>query len=352
MQRNLLNTLLCPIDKSPLKLEVYKTENKKYANESVEEIMYGLLISNTGFIYPIIEGVPRMQLDAFLEYEANITQNFKEYSTVRKTLLEKYEYIINQVIKNTKKTKKSFSQEWNIFTYEGDKTWGFTKDVRKKRFLEEIGATADDLPGKTLLDVGCGNGVLTNAIAGYGVQTIGIDVSYSIERAFHNNDNPNAHFIQCDLQNPPFISGYFDIVYSTGVIHHTNNTELSFSCLTPLVKPSGRLYVWLYKPEKDLRHRAIVRIRRFTHRLPIWLQYFLYFTFLVPWGLLKERLRGKKLTWREQLINYFDVLSCEFRYEHTPEEVKIWYLKRNFVKLNVTIVEYLGFGMYGDKTKD
>lgn len=349
MQRKLLNLLLCPIDKNNLQLQVFKTENRKYPKETVEEIMEGLLISGSGFVYPIIGGVPRIQLDAFLEYGDMISLNYSDYETVKNKLLENYGYIINQVIKKTKKTKKSFSQEWKIFKYEGDKTWGFTKDVRKKRFLDEIGVTKEELEGKTLLDVGCGNGVLTNAIADYDVLTIGIDVSYSIERAFQNNDNPNAHFIQCDLQNPPFITNFFDIVYSTGVIHHTNNTELSFSCLTPLVKPKGRLYVWLYKPEKDLRHRAIVKIRKFTHRLPIWLQYSMYLLFLVPWGLLKERLRGKKLSWREQLINYFDVLSCEFRYEHTPEEVKVWYLKRNFSNLTITVIEYLGFGIYGDK---
>jgi SAM-dependent methyltransferase len=109
-----------------------------------------------------------------------------------------------------------------------------------------------------------------------------------IENACVNNKNVNSHFIQGDLQNPPFQLEMFDIVYSTGVIHHTNNTELSFSCISPLVKPKGRLYVWLYKPEKDLRHRLIVKIRKVTNKLPIWLQYILYLTFLVPWGLFKE----------------------------------------------------------------
>jgi hypothetical protein len=45
------------------------------------------------------------------------------------------------------------------------------------------------------------------------------------------------------------------------------------------------------------------------------------------------------------------VLSCEFRYEHTPEEVKVWYAKRNYGNMNVTIEEYLGFGIYGDLLK-
>jgi Zn ribbon nucleic-acid-binding protein len=78
------------------------------------------------------------------------------------------------------------------------------------------------------------------------------------------------------------------------------------------------------------------------------MQYAIYLTFLVPQGLIKEKLRGKKITWREQLVNYFDVLSCEYRYEHTPEEVRSWFIKRNFRNITVSIVEYLGFGIFGD----
>ena len=78
------------------------------------------------------------------------------------------------------------------------------------------------------------------------------------------------------------------------------------------------------------------------------MQYVFYLTCLVPQGMIKEIIRGKKITWREQLINYFDVLSPEFRYEHTPEEVTLWYLKRNFSNINITIKEYLGFGIFGD----
>jgi 2-polyprenyl-3-methyl-5-hydroxy-6-metoxy-1,4-benzoquinol methylase/uncharacterized protein YbaR (Trm112 family) len=349
MQEKLLTFLRSPTDKTRLELIVFKKQQKKYKSEETVECIEGVLLGSDAWMFPVIKGVPRMQLDSFLEYEDFLKENLKEFDERKKSLLESYSEVINTAVKNTKKTKKSFGQEWKIFKYEGDTTWGFTKDVRKERFLKEINFTKEQLTGKTLLDVGCGNGVLTSALSEYGMTTIGIDVSLSIERAFVNNDNPNVHYVQCDLQNPPFDTELFDIVYSTGVIHHTNNTELSFSCIAPLVKPAGRLYVWLYKPEKDLRHRTIIQARKVTNKIPIGLQYFLYLTFLVPWGMLKERLRGKKITWREQLINYFDVLSCEFRFEHTPEEVKIWYIKRKFNNLNVTITEYLGFGVYGDK---
>lgn len=349
MQKKLIDILCCPLNKGALTLQIIKTEIKKYKEAEIEEITEGILTSSNGFIYPILHGVPRIYTNAFIEYGDFLSLHIADFENVKNNIKDKYSYIIADSAKKITKTKKSFSQEWKIFKYEGDTTWGFTKDVRKKRFLEEIGFSADELKGKTILDVGCGNGVLTSAVSEYGMMAIGIDVSNSIERAFINNDNHDTHYIQCDLQNPPFREEFFDIVYSTGVIHHTNNTELSFSCITPLVKPKGRLYVWLYRPEKDLRHNIIINVRKVTNKLPIWLQYFLYFTFLVPWGMLKERFRGRKITWREQLINYFDVLSCEFRYEHTPEEVSVWYIKRSFGNLKVTITEYLGFGMFGDR---
>ena len=349
MQKKLLENLCSPIDKSELELVVFSEHKKVYSTVEITECYKGVLLGTGNWMFPVINGVPRMQLDAFLEYGDFLRKNYKEYEDKKKSLLSTFSEVIKDAVKKTKRTKKSFGQEWKIFKYNNDTTWGFTAESRKKRFLEEISMTQNELNGKKLFDVGCGNGVLTSALADFGMETFGIDVSPSIENAYINNKNINTHYVQGDLQNPPFKIESMDIVYSTGVIHHTNNTELSFSCISPIVKPKGRLYIWLYKPEKDLRHRIIIKVRKVTNKLPIWLQYILYLTFLVPWGLLKEALRGKKLTWREQLINYFDVLSPEFRYEHTPEEVKIWYLKRSFSNLKVTITEYLGFGIFGDK---
>jgi len=352
MQTKILNKICCPVDKGELELIVFNNHKKKYKDGEIEEVLEGVLLSKSGWIYPIAGGVPRMHLNAFLEYEILLIANYKDFNNKKSFIINNYSTILNDVLKKTIKTIKSFGQEWKIFKYEQDTTWGFTKESRKKRFLEELNIDSGSLKGKTLIDVGCGNGVLTSGIAEFGMETYGIDVSLSIERAYHYNENSNTHFLQADVQNPPFKINSADIVYSTGVLHHTSNTELSFSCISPLLKPNGRLYIWLYRPEKDFRHNFLITLRKFTNKMPIWMQYAFYLTFLVPQGMIKEILRGKKITWREQLINYFDVLSCEFRYEHTPEEVKIWYSKRGFNNLNVTIEEYLGFGIYGDKLDD
>ena len=348
MQSKILDKLCCPVDKNELELVVFNTQKKKYTEAEIEEINNGVLLSKSGWIYPIVNGVPRMHLYSFLDFEDFLRANYKDFEKKKSFIVNEYNSLLSDVLKKTKKTRKSFGQEWKIFKYGQDTTWGFTKESRKKRFLQELSVDESSLKGKTLLDVGCGNGVLTRGIAEFGMETFGIDVSLSVEKAYQFNENINTHYLQADLQNPPFKNNSFDFVYSTGVLHHTNNTELSFSCICPLLKPSGRLYIWLYRPEKDLRHNFLINLRKFTNKLPIWMQYAFYLTFLVPQGMLKEIIRGKKITWREQLINYFDVLSPEFRYEHTPEEVKVWYAKRGICNLNVTITEYLGFGIFGD----
>lgn len=348
MQEKILQWLCCPINKKKLELIIFEKKVKEYSDKHIEEYYNALLKSETGWIYPVVNGIPRMQLDAFLEYEDFLINFYKDYKEEKDNLIKHYGRFIDNVIVKTHKTKKSFGMEWSIFKYETDTTWGWNKETRKKRFLDEIQIEPSQLKGKILIDIGCGNGVLTSALAEYGMETIGFDVSPSVEAAYINNKNPNTHFLQADLQNPPFHVKSFDIIYSSGVIHHTNNTELSFSCISTLVKPKGRLYVWLYKPEKDFRHNFLINLRRFTNKLPIWMQYIFYLIFLVPQGMLKEKLRGKKITWREQLISYFDVLSCKYRFEHTPYEVEIWYRKRNFSNVTVSISEYLGFGIYGD----
>lgn len=349
MQIKITEKLCCPVSKQPMELNVVEKTQRVYKGETREEIISAMFFSLNGFFYPVIDGVPRLQLESFLEYSDFCRLHVSNYDERKQKLFSEFGYLIRQSIRRNINTKKSFGFEWGLFKYNADTTWGWTKDARKQRFLSELNTTEDQLKGKSLLDVGCGNGVLTSGISELGIEAIGIDATRSVERAYKFNENPDAHYVQGDLQMPPFRRESFDIVYSTGVIHHTNNTELSFSCISELLNKNGTIYIWLYHPIKQFKHNAILFLRKFTKHLPLWLQYYLYLILFVPQAMLRNMISKKKRSWREQLIDYFDVLSPEFRFEHTMEEVDTWLAKRNYSKGNKTIDTFYGFGMYAVK---
>jgi len=349
MQTKILNKMCCPVCQEDLQVEIYEEGERNYNGTKVKEVKSGLLISSVGYIYPIVDGVPRIQLESFLDYAEFIRQHKKNYESIKEILLKKYSYVIDKCRKKNARTKSSFSQEWGIFNYEQDTTWDLTRESRKKRFIQLLNCKPKELTGKAFIDIGCGNGVLTSALSEYGLETFGLDVSRSVDRAYLENKNPNVHFLQGDLQHPPFKKETFDIVFSSGVLHHTNNTELSFSIIDKMVKKKGKLYVWLYNPIDSFKHRLYNRLRGITKYIPLKIQYLIYLIFLVPFGLLRERLKGIKRSWRGQLIAYLDTFSPEFRYEHVPEEVLIWFLKRDYHKPEVRTHNKFGFGICGTK---
>ena len=71
------------------------------------------------------------------------------------------------------------SQQWNQFDYSRDRTWGFAAS-RIDHFLEQLNIREADIAGKLVLDAGCGNGVLSNAVAGLGASVVATDISDSV----------------------------------------------------------------------------------------------------------------------------------------------------------------------------
>lgn len=218
------------------------------------------------------------------------------------------------------------------------------------RFLTEIDENEKNLTGKLILDAGCGNGVLNQIVAKSGAIIVGMDFSLSIEKAFENNNQKKAAFIQGDVQFPPVHFEYFDIVYSSGVLHHTNNTELSFSCIEPCVRPGGKFSIWLYRPRKDFIHNTFNVVRRVTSKLPIKLQYYLYWLIVLPVSVVINRIKGNHKNTREIMIGILDWLSPEFRREHDHSEAATWFYKRNYGVVKVTTSDIFGFNITGSKT--
>jgi SAM-dependent methyltransferase len=77
--------------------------------------------------------------------------------------------------------------------------------------------------------------------------------------------------LQADLLDLPFADASFDFVYSLGVLHHLEDTERALEGLVRLVKPGGRLRVYLYWKRHGwpgILLQGVTLARRVTTRLP------------------------------------------------------------------------------------
>jgi SAM-dependent methyltransferase/uncharacterized protein YbaR (Trm112 family) len=345
MHPSLLEILRCPVSRSALELRTIS------CFPGSTEISDGILFATEDWFYPLIGGIPRLTVEAHLDYSDFLLQHLPDYSSRKELLGSKYKKLIKYVTRKNKRTKKSFTQEWKIFDYDKDKTWDKDRPGLIRQFLDETGETLESLRNKTIFDAGCGNGVLDQFIAEAGASVLGMDFSLSVEKAYAHNTSVNARFIQGDVQFPPVAFEYFDIVHSSGVLIHTNNTELSFSCIEPCVKKDGKLSVWLYHPRKNFVHNLFNLARKFTSRLPARIQYYVYAVTLFPVIFIAKRLKGNRQNAREMMIDLLDWFSPEFRWEHEPSEATVWFHKRNYHSVRITTVGTFGFNITGIKSQ-
>jgi 2-polyprenyl-3-methyl-5-hydroxy-6-metoxy-1,4-benzoquinol methylase len=79
-----------------------------------------------------------------------------------------------------------------------------------------------------LLDAGCGNGQLSEELSKLAAIVSAMDYSTNVFVAEKFRRSPHIHFVQGDLQAPPFEADTFDSIISDGVFHHTPDTHKTF----------------------------------------------------------------------------------------------------------------------------
>jgi trans-aconitate methyltransferase len=124
------------------------------------------------------------------------------------------------------------SNDWNPSLYD-----------QKHAFVFEYGKDLISLlqpqPGETILDLGCGTGHLTKAIAASGARVIGIDNSAKmIETA--RNTYPEIEFLVADARDFSFPFP-FDAIFSNAALHWIPEAEQVVQCIAASLKTDGRL---------------------------------------------------------------------------------------------------------------
>lgn len=140
----------------------------------------------------------------------------------------------------------SFGRQWKQFSQVQLDSYNGT-GYSEQRFRRITGWSPDDLRGKLVLDAGCGAGRFAEISAKFGADLVGVDLSQAVEVCQENLHSYDALVCQSSIYELPFHPGSFDIVYCIGVIQHTPDPLASIRALCQMVKPGGRIGLWIYE---------------------------------------------------------------------------------------------------------
>ena len=117
-----------------------------------------------------------------------------------------------------------------------------------------------------LLDAGCGAGMSALELFAEAlpqIRYLGIDVSEAVDVAADRfaERGLEAAFMQADISRLPLAEASVDLIFSEGVLHHTNSTRGALAALARLLRPGGRFLFYVYRRKGPIREFTDDHIR-------------------------------------------------------------------------------------------
>lgn len=122
----------------------------------------------------------------------------------------------------------------------GEQTWDAAVYQRNARFVSDLGMPVVELldpePGERILDLGCGDGVLTRKLKDMGCELVGIDSSPELVQA------ASQLGLDVTVQNATEIDfrEEFDAVFSNAVLHWIKDADRAICRVFEALRPGGR----------------------------------------------------------------------------------------------------------------
>lgn len=239
MREFIVEHFVCPDTGAPLRLEVHEKEGA--------HVRTGVLISvdDATRRYPIRGGVPRFVQDEQLPQEQ-------------------------------RETVASFAYKWSRIPHYAHEQ--ATKRHREQWYFQRFGFTREDQDvhdflrtARFVLEAGTGTGVDTDLLArNFDGLLFGVDVSSAIDLAFAQlHDREHVALVQADIGRLPFRPDFFDVVSCDQVLHHTPDPPAYFRRLARVVRPGGRLLLYVYRRKGPLREFADDYLRGMLTQAPL-----------------------------------------------------------------------------------
>ena len=144
------------------------------------------------------------------------------------------------------KTSNLYTELWNDFD-----TQTLTEEstaLLRNRIPESV--IAERIKGKRVLDLGCGSGRYTIALASVGAaHTTGVDFqakAFAASAQWCRERRMQVEFLESNVHELSFADESFDFVFCNGVLHHTSSVEKGLGELARVLKRSGKAFLYLY----------------------------------------------------------------------------------------------------------
>lgn len=169
-------------------------------------------------------------------------------------------------------------------------------------------------PNARIAEIGCGTGQMSLCLAEGNRVVIGADLTRPSLKlaadAAHRFGVERVLFVETDLRRPGLRQGAFDVVYCSGVLHHTPNPRSSFAAIARLLKPGGIIVLGLYHAIARFPHRfrrAIARLTGFK---------------VIPFDPVLRARKSEPERWQAWLRDQYQHPE---EHLHTLGEVKRWF---------------------------
>jgi ubiquinone/menaquinone biosynthesis C-methylase UbiE len=119
---------------------------------------------------------------------------------------------------------------------------GQITDTLEQRLLFEL---LGPVAGKTLLDVGCGDGVLAVELSRHGALATGLDADPAMITAarWRAESEPTMQFVEGRAEALPFQDNAFDRVLSVTTLCFVQDAQRAVAEMARVLKPGGRLVI-------------------------------------------------------------------------------------------------------------